>query len=520
MAFDFDALLQNPTFQTGLGLLGAASQRNAPLLNAYNLLQSQAAARQKAEEEKSQREMEKAKMDLYRQQIEQMAVRTKAEQEKAERAARWREEGLPNLLKQLQPQAAQGVAPSTPQVPGPTMQVTPQKPPSFFRERLLPLESDPKDPWAVSEAGAIGPAQILPKVGPEAARLAGLPWDEKRFRSDAEYNITIGEALFNHHLKTYNGDYAKASAAYHAGAGNLNAAIFAAQAAGRPDDWLRQKPLGPRTRAYVQGATSTPWNPQAAAQTQQVSQVSGPDMQPEITLDEEGNPKISIKPSYERQRMQQSMQQHQDAERRHAQTESRQQELLRLQKEAAERDKTRDRLAAEKAQAELDKPVKEKEQGLARFNTLIGDLRKSYDTLQGGGDIVDPKKGALDNIGAGVRSSVPGQAVEKLLGTKAQSERNKIVMTRPLLMQAIMQATGMTARQLDSNVELQMYLQAATDPSLDIEANKDALNRLQEMFGGGMVNPAQPNKGGQGSVAPWDSEKERRYQEWKRRNGK
>src|ERR1700683_4528312 len=35
-----------------------------------------------------------------------------------------------------------------------------------------------------SPAGAIGYSQVMPGTGPEAAKLAGLPWDEERLKTD------------------------------------------------------------------------------------------------------------------------------------------------------------------------------------------------------------------------------------------------------------------------------------------------------------------------------------------------
>jgi hypothetical protein len=86
---------------------------------------------------------------------------------------------------------------------------------------------------------------------------------------------------------------------------------------------------------------------------------------------------------------------------------------------------------------------------------------------------------------AGLASSGLGQATGRLFGTQAQSQRNSIVQTRPLLVQAIKTATGMSAKQMDSNVELKMMLATATDPQLDIESNRRALANLARLYGTG-----------------------------------
>lgn len=80
-----------------------------------------------------------------------------------------------------------------------------------------------------SPKGAIGIAQVMPTTGPEAAKLAGLPWDENRFRTNAEYNKALGMAYFQKQVQDNNGDLPKAYAAYNAGPGALQAAIKKAE---------------------------------------------------------------------------------------------------------------------------------------------------------------------------------------------------------------------------------------------------------------------------------------------------
>jgi len=122
--------------------------------------------------------------------------------------------------------------------------------------------------------------------------------------------------------------------------------------------------------------------------------------------------------------------------------------------------------------------------GKENLNILVTGLRDKYDTLKASGGITSTENG-LSNIPAYLSSSGIGQTAGKILGTENQSERNKIAQSRPLLLQSIAKATGMSSKQMDSNVELQMYLRAATDPSLDYEANIYALDQLQTLFGGG-----------------------------------
>ena len=76
-----------------------------------------------------------------------------------------------------------------------------------------------------SPKGAIGIAQVMPDTAPEAAKLAGLPWDEQRYKTDAVYNKALGMAYFQKQLQDNQGDVNKAWAAYNAGPGALQQAV-------------------------------------------------------------------------------------------------------------------------------------------------------------------------------------------------------------------------------------------------------------------------------------------------------
>lgn len=92
--------------------------------------------------------------------------------------------------------------------------------------RMIQRESGGKQSTAggtptTSPKGAVGIAQIMPETGPEAARYANLPWDEGRFKNDADYNAALGRAYFNEMNRRYQSP-ALAAAAYNAGPGAVN----------------------------------------------------------------------------------------------------------------------------------------------------------------------------------------------------------------------------------------------------------------------------------------------------------
>jgi len=95
-----------------------------------------------------------------------------------------------------------------------------------------------------SSAGAVGMAQVMPSTGPEAAKAAGLPWDPDRFRNDPEYNSRLGNAYYQKQLQVFNGDEAKAVAAYNAGPGRIRQAVLRSG-----DAW--QESIPSETQGYL-----------------------------------------------------------------------------------------------------------------------------------------------------------------------------------------------------------------------------------------------------------------------------
>jgi hypothetical protein len=150
--------------------------------------------------------------------------------------------------------------------------------------------------------------------------------------------------------------------------------------------------------------------------------------------------------------------------------------------------------------------------GRETVDTLVTGLKSQYDILKEGGGITT-KDNTFMNIPAYLSSTGVGQTTGKLFGTQNQSARNSIAQSRPLLLQAIKKATGASAKEMDSNVELQMYLKAATDPTLDYEANIYALEQLQTLYGIGGNAPiggGAPAGGSLPSAADIDAEIARR----------
>ena len=98
-----------------------------------------------------------------------------------------------------------------------------------------------------SPKGAIGIAQVMPDTAPEAAKLAGLPWDENRYKTDADYNKALGRAYFQKQVQDFGGNVSYAYAAYNAGPGATQKALDRAKKEG--GNWLSYLP--DETQKYV-----------------------------------------------------------------------------------------------------------------------------------------------------------------------------------------------------------------------------------------------------------------------------
>ena len=139
--------------------------------------------------------------------------------------------------------------------------------------------------------------------------------------------------------------------------------------------------------------------------------------------------------------------------------------------------------AANKADAAVEAKIKGKQE----FEDSLANLATRYTKLKELGGITSVNDGGLSNAGAAMSASGVGQSLGGLFGTKEQSERNKIAGEVPLLTQSIKNATGMSAQQMNSNVELQTFLKSLGDPKNDYESNMEIIKNLSKKFGTGEV---------------------------------
>lgn len=126
-----------------------------------------------------------------------------------------------------------------------------------------------------------------------------------------------------------------------------------------------------------------------------------------------------------------------------------------------------------------------KEEGATQARDILDTLRASYDELDRLRAVPSEQRGALSNAIAYVAGTGAGQVAGRVVGTKEQTQRDIIASARNQMLNAIKNATGMSAQQLNSNVEFRSWLEALTDPTRSIEANRSILDNMEKFIASG-----------------------------------
>jgi len=123
---------------------------------------------------------------------------------------------------------------------------------------------------------------------------------------------------------------------------------------------------------------------------------------------------------------------------------------------------------------------------LSTAETLVKDLAKM-------GGMTSTSKGSLANLVTSLQTGTVGQMAGRTFGTQEQAKRDELKSVRLQLLNAVKEATGMSAQQLNSNVELKTYLDSLGSEGMTKEANLAILDNLSRRYLKGSVNA--PAKG-------------------------
>jgi hypothetical protein len=151
--------------------------------------------------------------------------------------------------------------------------------------------------------------------------------------------------------------------------------------------------------------------------------------------------------------------------------------------------------------------VNKAEEGKTQLADDLENLRFSFQTLDNLRAIPSTERGALSNVSSGLASTAIGQRTGQLFATEAQVERDVINSARSRLVNSIKNATGMSAQQLNSNVELQTMLKSISDPGQSYQSAIRIIDDIEDAYvkGKGMKKrgaPAPTPAAGPAQIAP------------------
>ena len=144
------------------------------------------------------------------------------------------------------------------------------------------------------------------------------------------------------------------------------------------------------------------------------------------------------------------------------------------------------------------------EAGKTQLADDLDNLRTSFQTLDNLRAIPSTERGAISNVTSALASTRAGQLTGQAFATEAQVERDVINSARSRLVNSIKNATGMSAQQLNSNVELQTMLKSISDPGQSYQSairiiddiEKAYVNGNGQLRKGGPVAPETQGTGG------------------------
>ena len=124
---------------------------------------------------------------------------------------------------------------------------------------------------------------------------------------------------------------------------------------------------------------------------------------------------------------------------------------------------------------------------ISTAETLVKDLAKI-------GGMTSTSKGPLANLVTSLQTGTVGQMGGRVFGTPEQAKRDELKSIRLQLLNAVKEATGMSAQQLNSNVELKTYLDSLGSEGMTKEANLAILDNLSRRYLKGEAAKPAKNK--------------------------
>ena len=124
-----------------------------------------------------------------------------------------------------------------------------------------------------------------------------------------------------------------------------------------------------------------------------------------------------------------------------------------------------------------------KAKGRKLFSSVLNDLRNDYQKLNRMEAIPSIERGGFENVGDYIGASRVGRMAQSAVGARASVPLNTISNSKLTLMNALKEATGLSATQLSSNIELMTFLDSLADPTQGFESAMETIRRLDNLYG-------------------------------------
>lgn len=124
-----------------------------------------------------------------------------------------------------------------------------------------------------------------------------------------------------------------------------------------------------------------------------------------------------------------------------------------------------------------------KAKGRKLFSSVLNDLRNDYQKLNRMEAIPSIERGGFENVGDYFGASRVGRMAQSAVGARASVPLNTISNSKLTLMNALKEATGLSATQLSSNIELMTFLDSLADPTQGFESAMETIRRLDNLYG-------------------------------------
>jgi hypothetical protein len=129
-----------------------------------------------------------------------------------------------------------------------------------------------------------------------------------------------------------------------------------------------------------------------------------------------------------------------------------------------------------------------KPEAAAKADDTLGKIMAAYDKLRDLKAITSTNQTAVENLKA-TASAKTGSTLGAAVGSEAQTQRQIIKNLRQALLNDIKAATGMSSKAIDSNVELQSFLNSLGDPeNQSYEAAITTIGELSSKYAGGALS--------------------------------